>query len=201
MDFLYLKAYFNIWGDLMEKPNCNKYIGAKVPPCAELLGNFNPVIKDGKLIFRNLNRLFYFIGISPKNENAPQILSNIQISLPTYITGLFINQIECNKINYNEADKIHGDEKINTFIHNCIKNPTNINFDYLTQLKLVYSNVDAILPPFEYTINISLNNYLTLLSINRIEGNPLLFFINNSDATEDIFNFILAEIDLSFPLK
>ena len=183
----------------MKKINCNKYTDAKLPPCTNLLGNSNPVIKDGKLIFRNLNRLYYFLNIEPKdNIKESQLYVNIQISLSTYLIGLFIEQIESKKIDYKEEEIIHSNKNINNFIHKSIKEPSKIKLLYQTNLILVYSNGNAILTPIQYNINISLNNFLILLTLNRIENNPALLFVNNADATEDILNFILSEIDVSY---
>ena len=188
-----------IWVIVMKNIDCNKYDDSIVPPCANLLRNVNPIIKDGKLIFRNLNRLYYFIGIHPKDDIiSPELYANIQISLSTYLIGLIIDQIESKKIVYREEDEMHTIKEINDFIHKSINNPTNKKFKHRTILSLVYSNIDAILTPFQYILDISLNNFLILLTINRVENNPALFFINNSDATEDIFNFILSEVDISF---
>lgn len=185
----------------MKNIDCNKYEGAKLPPCAGLLKNPNPIIKDGKIIFRNLNKLFYFIGIQPKDDHSKsRCFANIQISLPTYITGILIDQFESNKIKYKEEVSIHSNKDINEFIHKSIKNPTKFNFDYKAILTLLYSNIDAVLTPFQHNLEISLNNFLILLTINRMENNPLLLFVNNSDATEDILNFILSEIDINFKL-
>ncbi len=186
---------------IIRGPNCNKYQDAKLPPCANLLGNVNPIIKDGRIIFRNYNRLFYFIGSTPKNDSkCPNIQTNIQISLSTYIIGLFIDQIENKIIKYNDNCKIHDDKKLNSFIHELLNKPISFPFCYSTNLTLVYSNGNAILDPFTYIKNISLNNYLILLAINRYENNPHLLFINNASATEDTINFFLSEIDISYPL-
>ena len=183
----------------MRKINCNKYADGKLPPCASLLGNSNPLIKDNKIIFRNLNRLFYFICIQPRDSTkTARIFINIQISLSTFIIGLFINQIECKNVEYNDKENIHSDDKINAFIHSSIKNPHQLDFEHRAFLSLVYSNGNAILTPLQYNIDISLNNFLILLAINRIENDPSLLFVNNSEASEDIINFILSEIDITF---
>ncbi|MFA7435232.1 MAG: hypothetical protein WC006_02575 [Bacilli bacterium] len=182
----------------MKFVNCKKYEGSKLPPCVDLLGNANPITKDGKIIFRNLNRLYYFICLEPNEDKDPKIYLNIQISLPTYIIGLVLDLIDSKKIDYSADFIIHSKEDVNKFIHKSIKEPTKLKSEYKTFLSLVYSNGNAILTPFMYKVDITLNNFLILLSINRIESNPSLLFINNSEALEDIFNFILADIDLCF---
>lgn len=191
----------------MKKDNCNKYVDAKLPPCANFLGNNNPIIKNGKLIFRNMNRLYYFIATSPKTKNSgkkkvfttPQLYTNIQISLTTYIIGLFIDMIEKEKIIYDKEYPIHSNKEINDYIHQTIAQPPDTIINYQTQLTLVYSNGNAILTPIQYTVDISSTNYLILLTINRLESDPGLLFINNSYATPDIINLILSEIDINFP--
>ena len=193
----------------IKKPNCNIYKGGVLPPCSELLGNRNPIIKDGKLIYKNENRLYYFIGtvpVTPRDgipltevEESPLIYINIQISLPTYIIGLFINQIETKKNHYEKNCAIHADAAINDFIHKSLESNENFGFKFTPTLTLVYSNGEAILDPFIYTLHITPKNFLILLAINRLEGNPGLLFLNNSFATEDIINFSLAEIYVEYP--
>lgn len=180
-------------------PDCNKYKGGNLPPCAALLGNRDPIIKDGRIIFRNQNRLFFFIGTASPKGARYSIDTNVQITLSTFIIGLFIDQIEHNSAKYKNTIKIHARDDINTFIHNSLSKPLKVSFKYKPSLSLVYSNADAILHPFLYTLRISPNNYLILLAINRFENNPGLFFINNSHITEDVLNFILAGIDISAP--
>ena len=183
----------------MKNIDCNKYDDSKLPPCTNFLRNVNPIIKDGKIIFRNLNRLYYFISIKPNTEaKESKLYINIQISLSTYLIGLIIDQIESKKIDYKNLDEIHSNKEINDFIHKSINNPTKKKTKNKPSLSLVYSNIDAILTPFHYELDISLNNFLILLAINRFENNPGLLFINNSDATEDILNLILSDIDISF---
>lgn len=157
-------------------------------------------------MFRNLNRLFYFISTSPKTKfirnnkvlTTPQLYTNIQISLVTYIIGLFLDQIEKKKTSYDKNHLIHSNKEINDYIHQAIKNPPEVIINYQTQLTLAYSNGNAILTPIQYAIDISSTNYLILLTINRLENNPGLLFINNSFATEDIINMILSEIDIEY---
>ncbi|PAB58168.1 hypothetical protein, partial [Anaeromicrobium sediminis] len=88
----------------MEKPNCNPYEGGKIPPCSAFLSNDNPIIKDGKVIYRNENRLFYFIRTAPKNSSnafstgstpkTHRLFTNLQISLETFLIGVFIDEVQ-----------------------------------------------------------------------------------------------------------
>ncbi len=193
----------------MVKPDCNQYEGGKVPPCSAFLDNANPIIKDGKLIFKNENRLFYFISASPKNTSqagSPGSLpgiatyTNLQIGLATFIVGLFIDQIQREVIEYDKSCEIHSDKTANLFVHKAIQNPPELDFDFIPTLSLVISNGNAILPLYTYTVNISSLNFFILFVLNRLEGNPAFFFGNNSFAEEDILNFTLADMKLKFPL-
>lgn len=189
-------------------PDCTIYENAEIPPCTAFLSNANPFIKDGKLIFKNLNRLFFFIGTTPRctsNEiGFSTVTTNIQVSLATFIIGLFISQVQLGDIPYHKNEVIHDDETINTFIHKSLQDPPALEeFDenFLTNLALVYSNGNAIMDPFNYTLNICKLNYYILLIISRIENNPGLFFVNNSFATEDCLNFFLASLHIHCPFE
>jgi hypothetical protein len=194
----------------MDQPNCcNIYEGADLPPCTKLLNGDNPLIKEGRLIFRNYNRVYFFISASTKpidmNELTPMntttIITNVQISLCTFIIGLFLSQILCNTSKYDPSCTIHQDPKINSFIHESIKNPPNLNFNLSANLTFLYSNSNAILHPFIYTKVIPPLAFFILFVINRAEDNPGLFFINNSYVTEDTINFILSELNIQCPFN
>ena len=44
------------------KKHCKcKFQDFKLPPCAEFLGNINPIIGNGNIIYRNNNRLYFFL--------------------------------------------------------------------------------------------------------------------------------------------
>lgn len=195
----------------MYKPDCGLYAGGEVPPCSAFLSNDNPIIKDGKLIYKNENKLFYFIGAAPSGGNvqassgsiasAPSIVSNLQISLNTFIIGLFINQIQLDSVTYDKACAIHSDQAANAFIHEVLQSPKEVNFNFNPTLSFVISNGNAILPLYTYTLNITSRNYLILFILNRLEGNPALFWGNNSFVTEDDINFALAALNIQFPAK
>ena len=189
----------------MKKPDCNLYEGGEIPPCSAFLDNSNPIIKDCKLIFRNLNRLFYFISASTINPstqfNASTVAANIQISLSTFIIGLFINQVQVGIITYDQDCMIHSNKEINAFIHETLQNPPIIDENFFPSLSLVYSNGNAILDPFTFTLNISKLNFYILLIISRLEMNLGLFFIDNSFATEDCINFFLASLNIQCPFE
>ncbi|KUO70341.1 MAG: hypothetical protein APF77_09385 [Clostridia bacterium BRH_c25] len=195
----------------MDKPDCKLYEGGEIPPCSAFLNNANPIIKDGKLIYRNENRVYYFISAAPASNdnegypssitNAPAITSNIQISLSTFIIGLFINQIQLEVITYDKNCSIHSDQTVNTFIHEAMQNSKEIEFDFIPTLTFTISNTNAILPLYSYTLNITSRNYLILFILNRLEGNPGLFFGNNSFAAEDDINYALSALNIQFPIK
>jgi len=195
----------------MNKPNCNLYKGGEVPPCSAFLSNENPIIKDGKFIYKNENRIYYFISTNPTDcsdkgcpssiTNAPSIISNLQISLSTFIIGLFINQVQLEVITYDKNCSIHSDQTANSFIHEALQKPNEIKFDFIPTLSFTISNTNAILPLYTYTLNITFRNYLILFILYRLEENPGLFFGNNSFTTEDDINYALSALNVQFPIK
>lgn len=183
----------------MEFPNCFLYEGGKIPPCSEMLGNMNPIIKDNKLIFRNLNRLFYFLSLQTSRKKQSLNL-NIQISLYNYLIGLFLLELEDNIEKIKGEPKLHDDDMINALIYEMLKNPPQIKDNFEANLVLVYSNNNAIMNPLTYELVISPLTFLILLIINRLENHPGLFFINNSYVTEDLVNFMLSELHIECDL-
>ena len=187
--------------------NYNPYDGAKIPPCSEFLGNMTPIIKDKEIIFRNENRIFYFISASMTKQDLNDkcslqnliTLTNVQISLTTYIIGLYINELQLGNIEYNEENAIHTDKKSNDFINMTLKKKPKVIVDYVPSLTIVVSNSSAILPFYTNSITITPLNYYILFMLNRIENNPGLFFENNSYVTDDPINFSLASLAIKFP--
>lgn len=199
---------------MVKKYSCNPYEGGEVPPCSAFLNNTNPIIKDCNIIFKNENRVFYFISTNPNESNnsqssgsssaiteKPSIYTNLQVSLSTFIIGLYINQIQKGEIKYSEKSIIHSDKSFNNIIHDILKKAPEVKVDYIPSLNLVVSNNNAILPFYTYSVNISPLNYYILFIINRMENNRGLFFINNAYATEDPINFCMASLNLHFPCK
>lgn len=184
----------------MKKPDCGMYDGGEVPPCSAFLTNSNPLIKDGKVIYKNLNRIFFFIGTTPTDENLSyNISTNLQINLSTYVIGLFIYQIEQGFIKYDKNAVISTDKVINQFVHESLQNPPTIKEEFNANLALVYSNGNAILDPLNYSVNISKLAYYVLFIIDRLTFNPALFFINNSFSLENCLNFFSASLNIQFP--
>lgn len=193
----------------MSRDNCNPFAGGEVPPCSEFLGNSNPIIKDGELIFVNDNRLFFFISTnSAINNNTnnncsfgnSNVETNLQISLATYLIGVYINEVELGNIQHSSKNIIHNNEIANNFINETLKNMPKVTVDYTPSLNMVISNHNAILPLYTNTINISPLNYYILFILNRLEQDPGLFFGNNAYVSDDPINFSLAALALRFPL-
>lgn len=184
----------------MNKDICKIYKDAKLPPCAELLLNSNPIIKDNKLIYKNLNRLFFFISVNNSVKLPDTFDVNLQISLYHYIVGLFLHSFLNDKNKYEENTKIVKDEKTNELIHKIIKDPPkDLSDNYQYSLIFIYANNNAILNPFTYTITIKPLIFYILLVLNRIENHPGLFFVNNDYVLEDTINFILATLHIELP--
>jgi hypothetical protein len=200
---------------MFHKRGFNTYRGGRVPPCIDLLNNLTPIIRDGKIIFFNLNRVFCFISTEPPEipapsertaaepftpiQESPEIYTNLQVSLATFIIGLYIYQIQRGLINYDKNANIHSEKNANRFIHETLNRSPKINVDYVPTLSLVVSNSDAILNPFTYTVTITPLNYYILFILNRMENHPGLFFANNSYITEDPINFCLANLNIQYP--
>ncbi|MDD7793356.1 hypothetical protein [Clostridium sp. 'White wine YQ'] len=180
----------------LESYNPNPYSSGEVPPCSAFLGNAEPIIKNGHVIFRNFNRLFCFISTASDDpsEKINKVNTNIQISITTYIIGLYINKVQLGIIKYNKSSKIHSDETANEFIHKMIDKSPEVKVDYKPSLKAVVSNQNAILPLFTNIIDINPLNYYILFILNRMEANPGLYFANNDFGTEDSINFMLASL-------
>lgn len=185
-----------------KKDCCKKYKGGKIPPCAQYLNNNWLLIKDGKLIYRNLNRLFFFVRVQSKPSSLDSLEANIQISLQHYIIGIFLHELLQDFNKYNKECTIASDPKTNSYIHKLLQNPPDkLNDQYNFSLTLSYSNQDAILNPFTYSFPIKPLLFYILLIINRIENHPGLFFANNNLVTEDTINFVLASMNLELPMS
>lgn len=180
---------------------CNLYKDSEIPPCAQYLGNDFLLLKDGKLIYRNLNRFFFFISLNSNHSNKSFDI-NIQINIKQFIIGLFLHEILQDPSKYQKDCEIDADPKTNSLIHKLIQNPPKqINEEYNYSLILVYSNQDSILNPFTYTLSIKPLVFYILLILNRIENHPGFFFVNNNYVTEDAFNFALASLFIECPMN
>lgn len=116
--------------------NCksNPFEGYKLPPCAQYLGNTNPLFKDGEVLYRNLNRLYLFLSynysqldnivynpLNPLTYNT-KVNGNLQIDLYTFIIGIFINEVQIGNILFNENMIIHNNKEADLFIKSIIEN-------------------------------------------------------------------------------
>ena len=225
--------------------NPNPFADAVIPPCAEYLENENILVLDGELIYRNANKIYTFITTSASNNGPTGSLgealeTNVEISITTFIIGLFINQVQMGVIKYDKTKPIHPDEKIDLLIHECLQNICEENneenqsdaemnekpkesqkdemgeksdksegdnesqsknaaeFNYM--LTFVISNGNAIATFVNYQINITELNYTILLALNRLEGDPGLYFPNNNYATPIPVNLYLAGLNIKFPI-
>ena len=79
--------------------NCDPLENFQLPPCAKFLGSPNPLVRDGEIIYRNLNRLYFFLSynysrfnnqsynpINPATFNV-NTNANLQIDLYHFIIG------------------------------------------------------------------------------------------------------------------
>lgn len=225
--------------------NPNPFADAVIPPCAEYLENENVLVLDGELIYRSVNKIYVFITTSASNNgptgNLGEALeTNVEISITTFIIGLFINQVQMGVIEYDKTKPIHPDEKIDLLIHQCLQNiceedkeenqsdsemnekpkesqkdemgnksdkseganesqsENSAEFNY--KLTFIISNGNAIATFVKYQINITELNYIILLALNRLEGDPGLYFPNNNYATPIPVNFYLAGLNIKFPI-
>jgi hypothetical protein len=187
-----------------KKFGLNPYSGGVLPPCSAFLSNSNPIIKDGKLIYRNMNRIFCFLSTAPSPSSAqsssPSISTNLQISLTTFIIGLYIDEVQRGAIKHREDAVIHTNSTANRVIHQAMRTSPDTETEYTPKLSFLYSNGNAILPLITITREITPLNYYILLVLDRLENNPGLFFGNNSFATEDPINFALAALNIKLPI-
>jgi hypothetical protein len=188
-------------------------INLKLPPCAEYLGSYSPLIANGKLIIPNLNRSYYFISTTKEKSSLQEysaedfstyptfINSNLQISLTTFIIGLVINKIQSSSINYTANMCFHENNTINKFIHRILNSNTIVNASFVPSLLYTISNSNAIRPLYVSDVAISPLNYYILFIINRLENDPNLLMANNSFVTIDPLNLGLADIKIIYPYK
>lgn len=192
------------------KSSCNSFDDFTLPPCAKFLGSINPLIKNGKVIYRNLNRFYFFISyhyskISSPTYNSlnPQsfndtINGNLQIEPYYFFIGMYINEIQKGNIIYNDNVKIHDNKYADSFIKTILKNNYEINSSFIPSLTYAISNSNAILPPYLASIEISLINFYIILMINRFYYEYGLLFSDNAYVTNDFINNFLANIYVEF---
>lgn len=225
--------------------NPNPYSKAVIPPCAEYLKNDNVLLINNDMLYINNNKIYAFISSNASNQDSKgnsseSLNTNIEISITTFIIGLFINQIQKGIIEYDEDKPIHQDKKIDSLIHQCLKESLNksgteegtgeseesqlskesqnsdkqsnessinkeskesgisegIQIEY--SLNFIISNGNAIVNFVTYTLDITELNYIILFTLNRLEGDPGLYFANNGYATPIPANIYLAGLNIRF---
>ena len=192
------------------KSSCNSFDDFTLPPCAKFLGNINPLIKNGKVIYRNINRFYFFIfynyskissptynSLNPQSFNDT-INGNLQIEPYYFFIGMYINEIQKGNIIYNDNVKIHDNKYADSFIKTILKNNYEINSSFIPSLTYAISNSNAILPPYLASIEISLINFYIILMINRFYYEYGLLFSDNAYVTNDFINNFLANIYVEF---
>ena len=192
------------------KSSCNSFDDFTLPPCAKFLGNINPLINNGKVIYRNLNRFYFFISYHYSKISSPTynplnpqsfndtITANLQIEPYYFFIGMYINEIQKGNITYNDNVKIHDNKYADSFIKTILKNNYEINSSFIPSLTYAISNSNAILPPYLASIEISLINFYIILMINRFYYEYGLLFSDNAYVTNDFINNFLANIYVEF---
>lgn len=192
------------------KSSCNSFDDFTLPPCAKFLGSINPLIKDGKVIYRNLNRFYFFISYHYSKISSPTynplnpqsfndtITANLQIEPYYFFIGMYTNEIQKGNIIYNDNVKIHDNKYADSFIKTILKNNYEINSSFIPSLTYAISNSNAILPPYLASIEISLINFYIILMINRFYYEYGLLFSDNAYVTNDFINNFLANIYVEF---
>lgn len=190
--------------------SCDVFKDAKLPPCTEFLGSYNPLLKDGKIMYRNYNRLYFFLTFNSipnssikYNPNDPltytsTVNGNVQISPYDFFIGFFINEIQKGNIKYNPNKRIHDDSNADKFIKEVLENDYEINNIFIPSLSYSISNSNAILPLYYNNFTISLINYYIVIILSRFYGDYGLLYANNSYVTGDCINYELANIYREF---
>ena len=177
------------------------YNNPDLPPCSKYLGNAHPILTENFAIFKNDNRAYYFLSTLPTGSNtigANLIYTNLQISLTTYLVGVYIFNVQSGKCTFDSNSPIHNNKQANDFIVNTLNTPPNITLNYVPSLNLVIGNSNSILSLYTNTIIITPLNYYISLGLHALENDPSLFYGNNADALADPINIDLASYALRF---
>ena len=190
--------------------NCDPLENFELPPCAKFLGSPNPLVRDGEIIYRNLNRLYFFLSynysrfnnqnynpINPATFNV-NTNANLQIDLYDFIIGLYINEVEKGNITFDNSVKIHDDENADEFIKKVMGNNYNLNSSFVPSLTYIVSNSNAVIPFFTGSIEISITNFYIILMLSRFNTDYGLLFSDNAYVTNDFINRTLANIYIEF---
>ncbi|MBA8934566.1 hypothetical protein [Clostridium beijerinckii] len=108
--------------------NSNPFTEDAIPPCAKYLDNKNIFSLDRECFYRNDNKVFSVVATRLPNNNPPnigdiRIDTSIEVSITTFIIGLFINKIQMGIIEYDPTKPIHSNKEIDAKIHELLGNP------------------------------------------------------------------------------
>ena len=192
------------------KCNCNQNVNCfedfELPPCSKFLGSDNPLINDGRIIYRNFNRFYFFLTFNSSELNdvtydplKPETYNstgngNLQIEPYYFFIGLYINCVEKGKIKYDVNEKIHEDDDADGFIKNVLENEYTIGHNFIPSLTYIIGNSSAVIPMYTGNIQISPINYYIILMLNRAYGNYGMLYSNNAYITNDFINRTLASM-------
>lgn len=190
--------------------NCDKFRGFELPPCARYLGSANPIVKDGKIVYRNINRLYLFLSFNYSQIKSPvyeplnplsfnsKSDGNLQIELYCFIIGLYINEVEKGNISYDSSVKIHDDKNADEFIKKVMGGNYDLNSSFIPSLTYLISNASAVIPFYTGIIEISITNFYIILMLSRFYSDYGLLFSDNAYVTNDFINRTLANIYVEF---
>ena len=177
-----------------------------LPPCTQYLGSQNPLVGDNGILYRNLNRLFFFLSYNfttessnPYNSCDPSTFTiasngNLQIDIYCFIIGVYLTEIEKGNIEYNPEDKIHQDDTADNFIKEILSQEPPLNTSLVPSLTYIISNSNAVAALLSTNIDISLRTFYIILVLSRMNGDYGLLLSNNCYVTNDFINQALADI-------
>ena len=189
---------------------CNNLIDYELPPCAKFLGSNNPFVKDGKIIYKNLNRLYFFLTFNtyelmnstynPLDSSTYNSTANgnLQIEPYYFFIGLYINAVQRGEIKYDKEEPIHEDKDADGFIKKILDNDYTVSNNFIPSLTYLISNSEAVIPFFTGNIQISPINYYIVLMLSRSYGNYGMLYSDNAFVTNDFINCTLANMYFQF---
>ena len=192
------------------KCNYNYFNEFSIPPCVEWFGSHNPFVRDGKFIYKNYNRVYFFLSFNYTRNSGSEYDTanpftfnstgngNLQIELYCFLIALYINEIEKGNIEYDKEIRIHDDENADKFIKTIIENNYEIDNTFIPSLTYLISNSNAVIPFFTGVIEISMSNFYIILMISRFYSDYGLLFSDNAYVTNDFINRTLANIYIEF---
>lgn len=189
---------------------CNPYEGFQLPPCAKFLNSFNPLIKDNKLIYKNNNRLYFFITLNKITNKEKRYdpldplsyktnaIVNIQIEPYYFYIALFVNEVQKGNIKDYKDVNITDKKESDDFIKKILCSKYNIDMEIIPSITYLISNSSAVVPLLQGTIDISPINYYIVYILSRNFKDYGVIFSDNSYVTNDYINNLLANICIGF---